>query len=103
MTPTQRQAAFQRFFVTLAKTRAQRLGLGYAGTIRKLPPPPLPGEACGPTRFFLNAVASDGSGSGLVELAGTAEASLRKAEAWVESGAGSPPEAAKLKALKRKV
>jgi hypothetical protein len=103
MTPTQRQAAFQRFFVSLARTRAKRLGLGYAGTIRKLPPPPLPGEASGRTRFFLNAVASDGSGSGLVELAGTAEASLRRAEAWVETGKGSPPADPRVKTLIRKV
>ena len=88
MTSAQRQTAFQHFFTTLAKARAKRLGLGYAGTIRKLPPPPLPGEAVGATRYFLNAVARDGSGSGLVELAGTAEASLLRAEGWVESGRG---------------
>jgi len=103
MTPAQRQAAFQRFFVSLARTRAKRLGLGYAGTIRKLPPPPLPGETSGPTRFFLNAVARDGSGSGLVELAGAAEASLRRAEAWVETGKGVPPVVPKARALRRKV
>jgi hypothetical protein len=91
MTSTQRQAAFQRFFTTLAKARAVRLGLGYAGTIRKLPPPALPGEAPGTTRYFLNAVARDGSGCGLVELAGPAEASLRRAERWLESGEGPPP------------
>jgi hypothetical protein len=103
MTPAQRQALFQRFFISLARRRAQRLGLGYAGTIRKLPPPPLPGEVSGPTRFFLNAVARDGTGSGLVELAGAAEASLRRAESWVETGRGSPPGSAKAASLKRKV
>jgi hypothetical protein len=103
MTPHQRQAAFQRYFVSLARTRAKRLGLGYAGTIRKLPPPPLPGESPGPTRFFLNAVARDGLGCGLVELAGTAEASLRRAEAWVETGRGSAPDAPRVKTLRRKV
>ncbi|HEY5228411.1 MAG TPA: hypothetical protein VIJ19_07700 [Opitutaceae bacterium] len=103
MTSSQRKAAFNRFFISLAKSRASRLGLGYAGTIRKLPPPPLPGESQGPTRYFLNAVASDGSRSGLVELAGTAEASLRKAESWVETGKGTAPAAAPVKAQKRKV
>src|SRR5271154_4561145 len=103
MTSSQRQAAFNRFFITLAKSRATRLGLGYAGTIRKLPPPPLPGETQGATRYFLNAVASDGSRSGLVELAGAAEASLRKAESWVETGRGSAPVLPEIKALKRKV
>jgi hypothetical protein len=103
MTPAQRQAAFQRFFVSLARKRAERLGLGFAGTIRKLPPPPLPGEKSGSTRFFLNAVARDGSGSGLVELAGAAEASLRRAEAWVETGKGIPPVIRKVKTLRRKV
>jgi hypothetical protein len=103
MTSSQRQAAFNRFFVTLAKSRATRLGLGYAGTIRKLPPPPLPGQAQGTTRYFLNAVASDGSRSGLVELAGTAEASLRRAESWVETGKGSAPVLPGVKTPKRKV
>ncbi|HZZ19241.1 MAG TPA: hypothetical protein VFE25_07730 [Opitutaceae bacterium] len=103
MTSSQRQTAFNRFFVSLAKSRAQRLGLGYAGTIRKMPPPPLPGEAPGATRYFLNAVASDGSRSGLVELAGAAEASLRKAEAWVETGKGAAPVIDRVKAPKRKV
>ena len=74
-----------------------------AGTIRKLPPPPLPGEPAGATRYFLNAVARDGSSSGLVELAGAAEASLRRAEHWVESGAGAAPRAAPPPKLKRKV
>jgi hypothetical protein len=103
MTPAQRQSTFNRFFVSLAKSRAERLGLGYAGTIRKLPPPALPGEPQGTTRYYLNAVASDGSRSGLVELAGAAVTSLRKAEAWAETGEGAAPVLAKVKSLKRKV
>jgi hypothetical protein len=91
MTPAQRQASFDRYFTKLARTRSKRLGLGFAGTIRKLPPPPLPGEAAGTTRYFLNAVASDGAGSGLVELGGAADASLRRAERWVATGEGSKP------------
>jgi hypothetical protein len=91
MTHAQRQAAFDRFFASLARMRSQRLGLGYAGTIRKLPPPPLPGEAPGAVRYYLNAVAADGSGSGLVELGGPADAALRKAERWVETGRGHAP------------
>jgi hypothetical protein len=103
MTHARRQTTFQRFFTTLAKARAERLGLGFAGTIRKLPPPPLPGEPAGATRYFLNAVAPDGSTTGLVELAGAAEASLRRAEHWVESGVGAAPGAARPPKLKRKV
>jgi hypothetical protein len=91
MTYAQRQAAFDRYFTKLARKCSQRLGLGFAGTIRKLPPPPLPGERLGTTRYFLNAVAADGGGSGLVELGGSADASLRKAERWVETGVGSKP------------
>ncbi len=105
MTSAQRQAAFDRFFTSLARRTSQRLGLGYAGTIRKLPPPPLPGEAPGATRYYLNAVAADGSGSGLVELGGAADASLRSAEKWVWTGKGPAPVDAgsKRAKLKRKV
>jgi hypothetical protein len=91
MTPRQRQAAFDKFFTSLARSRSQRLGLRYLGTIRKLPPPPLPGEAPGATRYYLNAVARDDSTSGLVELGGRADAALRRAEHWVESGKGAAP------------
>jgi hypothetical protein len=91
MTFSQRQAAFDRFFTELARTCSERLGLGYAGTIRKLPPPPLPGESPGATLYFLNAVAADGRGSGLVALGVAADAALRRAEKWVQSGEGSAP------------
>ncbi len=91
MTPRQRQAAFDRFFTTLAKGRSRRLGLRFVGTIRKLPPPPLPGERPGSTRYYLNAVAGDDSGSGLVELGGRADAALRRAERWAETGLGAAP------------
>jgi len=94
MTPSQRQAVFDRFFTSLARSRSQRLGLCYLGTIRKLPPPPLPGEAAGTTRYYLNAVAKDDTTSGLVELGGRADAALRRAEHWVESGKGAVPAAA---------
>jgi hypothetical protein len=91
MTLTQRQAAFDRFYEQLARKRAAKLGLRYLGTLRKLPPPPLPGEAPGATRYYLNAVAGDGSSSGLAELGGPADAALRRAEAWVETGKGLAP------------
>src|SRR5665213_3375142 len=91
MTHAQRQAAFDRYFTALARKGAQRLGVGYLGTIRKLPPPPFPGEPAGTTRYYLNAVAKDGSRSGLVELGGGADAALRKAERWVSTGAGAAP------------
>lgn len=91
MTQSQRQAAFDRLFVSLARACSRRLGLGYAGTIRKLPPPPLPGEAPGAARYYLNAVAADGSGSGLVELGGAADGALRRAEEWAATGKGPRP------------
>jgi hypothetical protein len=91
MTPTQRQSVFDRFYEQLARRRASQLGLRYLGTLRKLPPPPLPGEAQGATRYYLNAVAGDGSSSGLAELGGRADAALRRAEEWVETGRGRAP------------
>jgi hypothetical protein len=91
MTPHQRQAAFERLLSDLARERARKLGVGCAGTIRKLPPPPLPGERPGATRYFLNAVESDGSRTGLVELAGADGAALRRAEAWASTGKGPVP------------
>jgi hypothetical protein len=106
MTPSQRQVAFDRLFIALARKCSKRLGLRYLGTIRKLAPPPLPGEPAGATRYYLNAVAGDGSRSGLVELGGAADASLRRAEGWVATGTGPAPAAAparKLARLKRKV
>jgi hypothetical protein len=107
MTPSRRQAAFDRFFVALARKCSKRLGLGYLGTIRKLPPPPLPGEPAGATRYYLNALAGDGSRSGLVELGGAADTALRRAERWVGTGEGPAPAqgapARKSAKLKRKV
>jgi len=107
MTPAQRQAAFDRFFISLARVRAHRLGLLYAGTVIKLAPPPLPGEPPGATRYYLNAVERDGSGSGLVDLSASANAALRKAERWVETGKGPAPatwrRAAGAPEIKRKV
>ncbi len=91
MTPAQRQNTFNRFFAGLARSCSERLGVGYAGTIRKLPPPPLPGEIQGETRYYFNAVAADGSGSRLVELGGAADRGLRRAEKWAETGNGPAP------------
>jgi hypothetical protein len=91
MTSSQRQAVFDRLFNELARKRAKRLGLVYAGTIRKLPPPPLPGERPGRTRYYLNAAAENSVAGGLVELGGTTDAALRKAEKWVETGEGRRP------------
>lgn len=91
MTPAHRQNHFDRLFAALARKRSQRLGMRYLGTIRKMPPPPLPGESQGATRYYLNAVSRDGSHSGLVELGGATDAALRRAEKWVETGKGPRP------------
>jgi hypothetical protein len=91
MTPTQRQAAFDRLFATLARKRAKRIGLAYAGTVRKLPPPALPGEKPGETRYYVNAVAAASKGGGLLELSRAANAELRRAARWAETGEGRKP------------
>ena len=91
MTPVRRRAAFDRLLVKLAKKCAKRLGLAYAGTVRKLPPPPLPGEKPGVARDYLNAAAAGPKGAGLVELGRTADAALRAAAKWAETGEGRKP------------
>jgi hypothetical protein len=89
MSPAQRQAVLERIFASAARAFARRQGLGFAGTIRKLPPPPLPGERPGATRYYVNAVSGDAAG--LLELSGGALAEVRRAERWAETGEGSPP------------
>ena len=92
MTFSQRQAVFDRFFHRSSRANVQRGSASDTrSTIRKLPPPPLPGESPGATLYFLNAVAADGRGSGLVALGVAADAALRRAEKWVQSGKGSAP------------
>src|ERR1700685_1819397 len=106
MTPAQKQKTFTRFFAGLARSCSEKLRVSYAGTIRKLPPPPLPGETHGETRYYLNAVAADGSGTRLVGLDGAADRALRRAEKWAEAGSGPAPGAkapARGLKLKRKV
>jgi|ERR1019366_1705950 hypothetical protein len=103
MIPAQRQSAFERILTDLARRCAQRRGLGYAGTLRKLPPPPLPGERPGATRYYVNAVALDGTGASLVELGGSAAAAIRRAERWAETGEGPAPAGGRTRTLKRKV
>jgi len=91
MNPSRRQAAFEEIFTSAARAFARRRGLAYAGTIRKLPPPPLPGERPGATRYYVNAVARDGAAPGLLELSGGALAEVRRAERWAETGEGPQP------------
>jgi hypothetical protein len=89
MSPAQRQAVFERIFAGIARAFARRQRLGFAGTIRKLPPPPLPGERPGATRYYVNTVSADGAR--LTELSGAALAEVRRAEKWAETGEGPPP------------
>ncbi len=105
MTPSQRQSAFDALLSRLARERARSLGLAYAGTLRKMPPPPLPGERPGSTRYYVNALAGDGSGLRLLELTGKDAAQLERAESWLETGKGrAPAQAARVgRKLKRKL
>ncbi len=87
----QRQARLERFFADLARRYALSLGLGYLGTIRQLPPPPLPGERLGATRYYVNGLPPQGGGTQLVEFNPTLYAAVRRAEAWVQTGRGPAP------------
>jgi len=91
MSPAQRQSLFDRYFPSLAREYAQAMNLEYAGTIRKLPPPPLPGEIIGQTRYYINTLTGAGKGTRLVEFPAEIYAVLRRAEAWVDTGKGAPP------------
>ena len=48
-TRTQRQNFFDRLVPALARRYADSLGLGYVGTIRKMPPPPSRARSSTPT------------------------------------------------------
>ncbi len=107
MTTTKRQALFERFLTALAKRRSERLGLHYVGTLRRLPPPPLPGQGPETTLYYVNASEGERSGPRLFELGAQADAALRRAEKWVETGEGAAPSVPEAKPrgrpLKRKV
>jgi hypothetical protein len=91
MTTAQRQAAFDRHLSSVARSRAQRLGVTYAGTIRLMPPPALPGEKQGPTRYFVNTLSSGSGRASLVSLGQRVDRELQAAEAWVRTGDGPVP------------
>ena len=99
---SQRQAAFDKVLTDVARRHAERLGVGFAGTIRKLPPPPFPGEKPGITRYYVNTVARDGGRAGLVELVGSARDEIHRAATWAETGKGPAPSARGKAKLKRK-
>ncbi len=91
MTSSQRQAAFERLLTALARRRALRLKMGYAGTIRRLAPPPLPGEKAASTLYFVNATPARSGAARLVSFDRASSALLSRAEKWVESGEGPVP------------
>ena len=91
MNSSQRQAAFERLLTALARRRADRLRMGYAGTIRRIAPPPLPGQKAGSTLYFVNATSARGGGPSLVGFDRESAAILSRAEKWVESGKGAAP------------
>jgi hypothetical protein len=93
MTNAQRQRRFETYFTELARALARSLGLAYLGTIRQLPPPPLPGQQLEATRYYVNGLAPSGGGTRLVEFTPALYAALRQAEAWVETGRGPGPAA----------
>jgi hypothetical protein len=91
LTSAQRQNRLEHLFPELARRYARSLGLGYVGTIRQLPPPPLPGEQPGATRYYLNGLVPKGGGTHLVEFSPALYATVRRAEHWVETGRGPLP------------
>ena len=93
MTRSQRQNQFDRLFLALAREYCRGLGLEFVGTIRKLPPPPFPGQSQGPTGYFVNAFSAGGDGTRLIEFNAKLYGALRRAAEWVESGKGPRPSA----------
>jgi len=102
MTQAQRQRRLETYFAELARAYARGLGLAYLGTIRQLPPPPLPGQEMEATRYYVNGLAPSGGGTRLVEFTPALYAALRKAEAWVETGRGPGPAATPVQADARR-
>lgn len=90
MSPAQRKTAFEKLLGDIARRRAKALGLAYAGTLRKFPPPALPGSEMARTRYYLSAVAVEAGAKRLVELDGRDGETLFKAESWVQTGLNPP-------------
>jgi hypothetical protein len=97
MTALQRRRIFDRKFTEMAHDLARRKRLDYVGTIRKLPPPPLPGEKPGTVRYFVSGAAKGGRGI-LEEFTRPMYRKMRRLEAWELTGNGAPAGV-----LKRKV
>ncbi len=91
MTPTQRQSAFDTYLAEIAQALARRLRMDYVCTVRRLPPPPFPGEKAGAVLYFVNGAQRPGAERKLVEFTRPMYAALRQAEAWVDTGKGRPP------------
>src|ERR1700739_1709607 len=97
MTRPQRQAAFDRHVTEVAQAYAKKLGMDFICTVRRLPPPPFPGESPGEVAYYVNGAPKGKSDRKLVAFTAPMLKSLKAAQAWVEGGSGKPPFASRRK------
>ena len=91
MTLSQRQAVFDRYLAEISKAFAKRLKIDYVCTVRRMPPPPFPGETAGEILYYVNGGVRGKPERKLVEFTRPMYAVVRKGQAWAESGKGKSP------------